>query len=123
RDAFGGAGEAFRGRLRAIGTDHIDRTGDARRGAFDVLNHMVSNELELLHDGYAWGELRLRWAQIHVARHPDIFLSVQGKAAHADPGPETLHLGGIVGWKTYDRVRRGVSDPDTILRVDHDVEG
>src|SRR5262245_64563341 len=33
RDAFGGAGEAFRGRLSAIGTDHIDRTGDARRWA------------------------------------------------------------------------------------------
>src|SRR5262249_12185402 len=123
RDAFGGAGEAFRGRLSAIGTDHIDRTGDARRWAFDVLNHMVSNELELLHDGYAFGKLRLRCAQIHVARHPDIFLRVQGKGAHADPGPEALHLGGIVGCKTYDPVRRGFSDPGTIWRVDPDVEG
>src|SRR5215813_4593269 len=123
RDAFGRTGEAFRGRLGAIGTDHIDRTGNARRWAFDVLNHMVSNELELLHDGYAFGKLRLRCAQIHVARHPDIFLRVQGKGAHADPGPEALHLGGIVGWKTHDRVRRGVGDPDTVLRVDHDVEG
>src|SRR5262245_19962954 len=51
------------------------------------------------------------------------FLRVQGKGAHADPGPEALHLGGIVGWKTHDRVRRGVGDPDRVLRVDHDVEG
>src|SRR5215472_7625427 len=123
RDAFGGAGEAFRGGLGAIGTDHIDRTGDTRRRAFDILNHMVSNELELLHNGYAFGKLRLRCAQIHVARHPDIFLRVQGKGADADPGPEALHLGGIVCWKTYDRVRRGVGDPDTVLRVDYDVKG
>src|SRR5262249_19460757 len=30
RDAFGGAGEAFWSGLSTIGTDHIDRTGDAR---------------------------------------------------------------------------------------------
>src|SRR6516225_233530 len=94
-----------------------------RRRALDVLKHMVGDELELLHDGYAGGKLRLRCAQIHVARHPDIFLRVQGKGADADPGPEALHLGGIVGWKAYDSVGRGISDPDTILRVDHDVEG
>src|SRR6516165_8867732 len=109
--------------LGAIRTDHVDLAGGPPRWAFDVLNHMVSNELELLHDGYAVGKLRLRRLQVHVVRHPDIFLRVQGKGAHADPGPEALHLGGIVGWKTYDLVRRGVSDPDTVLRVDHDVEG
>src|SRR5215813_12231688 len=123
RDAFGGAGEASRGGLGAIGTDHIDRTGDTRRRAFDVLNHMVSNELELLHDGYAFGKLRLGCAQIHVARHPNIFLRVQGKGANTDTGPEALHLGRIIGWEPDNHVRRGVGDPDTILRVDHDVEG
>jgi hypothetical protein len=81
------------------------------------------NELELLHDGYAIGKLRLWSLQVHIARHPDIFLRVQGEGADTDSRPEALRLGGIVHREPDDRVRRGVGDPDTILGVDDDVEG
>ena len=87
------------------------------------LHHVSGKDLELLHDGHAGGDLRLRKIRGHVARYPEIAFRVQGDAANADPAAERFHLGRIVGGKPQDRVRLGVANPDTILIINRDAEG
>src|SRR5208337_2434369 len=108
--------------LRAIWANHIQGTRGVGRRPYHIVKHGLREDLELLHDGYAGGKLRLRGLQVHVAHHPDIFLRVQSKGADTDAGPEALRLAGVVHRKPDYRVRRGVGNPDTILGVDDDVE-
>src|SRR5271166_1030642 len=117
------AGEALRRGLGAVGANHVHNAGGHFGIGQEGLHHVRGKDLELLHDGHAGGDLRLRKIRGHVARYPEVAFRVQGDAANADPAAEGFNLGRIVGGKPQDRVRLGVADPDTILIINCDAEG
>jgi hypothetical protein len=63
----------------------------------DVLDHGISNDLELLHDGRVSGKLRERHFQVHIVGHPDIFLRVQSIVELCGANPKAWPPGKKMG--------------------------
>ena len=93
-------------------------------GGSDVVQHGLGDELELLHDGRAVGDLRRREFQIHeLLATQTLPFESSARARTPIPARKVSTLDGSSAGKPHDGVRRRVADPDAILSVDDDVEG